>query len=1089
LPDDSYSGVTFPYLYLKEDLLYDTQAGARRFVIQFTYDGYGNVVRSWNVGHDNTVPDTKDNYIDYNYDTTNWRLSSPNHTYLKNQAGDIKTEAWFTYKATTNDLEKEEAWLDGGDNSFTDYGHDDYGNIISIHDPNGNPPTTITYDSATHTFPYQVTNPAGHTVTTVYDAKFGKVAAATDANDFTTDFYYDELGRIEKEVNELDVSATYGTVSYTYEDIGDPIIQNIITRRTQVNGTGQTLWSITSFDGLGRVWKTEVEADYGKSIVQKTAYDERGLVVSNSLPFFKGLAAEYITFTYDPIGRLLTTTNPDGTSALWVYVKEKTFITDENGNIMKYEKDAYGNNVMSVEFLNGQVNASTDYVYDAMDNLVQVIDEFANTTTMDYDTLGRKTSMTDPDMGQWLYTYDLNGNMKTQTDAIGDTIDFSYDSINRLTLKDYPTGTDATYTYDEPTASEDQFGYLTSTTDASGSSSYEYDKLGRQVKAAKTVGQNTYTVESTYDAFDNIRSIIYPDNEVVNYNYSSGGNLSTVGNYATYSDYTPLGQVGTITYNNGVITDYTYSALNNRLELVETDDPGAVSLIDRTYSYDNIGNVLGIADGIDGNNSQTFVYDHLDRLTSASSTSYPATRNYEYDKIGNLTSKAGVTYTYGAGSAGPHAVTSTSDGKTYLYDANGSMTSIYEGFSNTRTITYDYDNMPSEITDGSATVDFIYDATGQRVMKDSGTSTTIYIGDLYECTDSVCSNYIFGGTMRVAQNQASTIYYYHKDHLGSTSVVTGSDGSMKETAEYYPFGELRARSGSFESDYKFTDQELDLETGLYYYGARYYDPVLARFISADTIVPEPLNPQALNRYSYVLNNPLIYIDPTGHAFDEAIDTSSYHLETGYGQNFSFDSSNFGFLANDFSASFGVGGNPANFDAITGLGGVLNTGVVEWHKKAVYESGYLADYHLEKNENFAAYYFYKGLQGFVKYGALSGLIDAPFILFGNSIKAPAKLGEEGVEFLLRSWSKATSGFALKTAKEHYVKRGMGMGIIKFTLEGLEFFNKYKGTKFATSGHPLNIGGTGIKITTKTHFGIYENSGLMISYGARNAKKIK
>jgi len=95
-------------------------------------------------------------------------------------------------------------------------------------------------------------------------------------------------------------------------------------------------------------------------------------------------------------------------------------------------------------------------------------------------------------------------------------------------------------------------------------------------------------------------------------------------------------------------------------------------------------------------------------------------------------------------------------------------------------------------------------------------------------------------------------------------LMTDSSGNVVETTEYMPFGETRVHTGTVVTNYKFTDQELDPETGLYYYGARYYDPVIGRFISPDSIVQDPFDPQMLNRYSYCRNNPLIYVDPSGH---------------------------------------------------------------------------------------------------------------------------------------------------------------------------------------------------------------------------------
>ncbi len=106
--------------------------------------------------------------------------------------------------------------------------------------------------------------------------------------------------------------------------------------------------------------------------------------------------------------------------------------------------------------------------------------------------------------------------------------------------------------------------------------------------------------------------------------------------------------------------------------------------------------------------------------------------------------------------------------------------------------------------------------------------------------------------------------YFHPDHLGSTSVLTNSSGVKEEDLVYYPYGERFTNTGTANVAYKYTGKELDDSTGLYFYEARYYDAVLARFISADTLVPGATNPQNLNRYTYANNNPVIFTDPSGH---------------------------------------------------------------------------------------------------------------------------------------------------------------------------------------------------------------------------------
>ena len=110
---------------------------------------------------------------------------------------------------------------------------------------------------------------------------------------------------------------------------------------------------------------------------------------------------------------------------------------------------------------------------------------------------------------------------------------------------------------------------------------------------------------------------------------------------------------------------------------------------------------------------------------------------------------------------------------------------------------------------------------------------------------------------------SNSVYYLLKDHLGSASVITDSTGTVVGEQRYYPYGETRFTSGTLYTDKLFTGQR-DVGLGIYHYGARFYSPKLGRFLSPDSIVPGAANPQAFNRYSYVLGNPLKYIDPTGH---------------------------------------------------------------------------------------------------------------------------------------------------------------------------------------------------------------------------------
>ena len=147
-------------------------------------------------------------------------------------------------------------------------------------------------------------------------------------------------------------------------------------------------------------------------------------------------------------------------------------------------------------------------------------------------------------------------------------------------------------------------------------------------------------------------------------------------------------------------------------------------------------------------------------------------------------------------------------------------------------------------------------------------ATTHYVGNLFEETDGQETNHIYLGNQKIASIVNGAVRYIHADHLGGANVVTDDQGAAREIFEYAPFGESTVSqnlwpSGTEETSHKFTGKEED-ETGLYYYGARYYNPELGRFLTADSMVAYPEDPQSFNRYSYVHNNPINLVDPTGH---------------------------------------------------------------------------------------------------------------------------------------------------------------------------------------------------------------------------------
>ncbi len=312
-----------------------------------------------------------------------------------------------------------------------------------------------------------------------------------------------------------------------------------------------------------------------------------------------------------------------------------------------------------------------------------------------------------------------------------------------------------------------------------------------------------------------------------------------------------------------------------------------------------------------GDQAMDFTYDPLNRLTGVTpqvgSPSYSA--SYRYDHIGNLTYKRegsvpGVTYTYPAlAAARPHAVTALSNGSNFTYDDNGNMTQRVE-ISGAEHITYtqgyDAENRLVVVTRtaglSNTVTHFRYDGDGARIAQITDEGATLYAGDLYEefheagTAVVTATQYYYLGSQRVAMRKGTDLLYLHSDYLGSASLTTDAAGEVVSKQRYYPFGGVREQEGESPTDFGFTGQRLDDSTGLMYYRARYYSARLGRFVSADMVVQNPKNPQSFNRYAYVLNNPLLFVDPTGYFASpldendnliEDAELTQYFLDLGY----------------------------------------------------------------------------------------------------------------------------------------------------------------------------------------------------------------
>jgi RHS repeat-associated protein len=898
--DDSLITSYFTPLSQKDDYTYDPSGSSKQVRTTDAYDTYGNLTQRYDYGDYALTTDDRKTTWAYSPNTTAWIVGLPKSEVVATGTGTTVAQSDFYYDGVTactsaatsqtpilGDLTRVVGLnLSGLPAPETRMAYDAYGNPICTRDANGNT-TSFSYDT-TSTFQTTVTDALGRQTKRDYYGvggvaadlgRYGQVKSVTDPNATVMKYEYDLFGRQTK-VTTPDL----GWRTYAYTSFGTVGSQYILTS----TAAGLSSWNY--FDGLGRTTLAKQTGPDAKVIRVDTVYNNLGQVTSTTLPYFDGGASIGTTiYTYDEIGRPSQVTHSDGTRTLRCYSLWSTATIDGNNHLRRQTHDAFGRMIQSDEYTGTQtacpstypaVYATTAYLYDPLGNLTQVTDGTGNVTTMKYDWLSRKSSMTDPDMGAWKYEYDAAGNLTKQTDAKGQLIYFQYDVLHRLRQKDYGTqktlgSGDVPYTYDTPVSGYYQIGRLYEVVDVSGTTRFYYDNMGRVAKTDKIVDGVTYTTKNTYDLAGRVSVLTYPDLSSVSYIYK-GSSLSevkytsstTTKRMALYANYTPLGQPGDVTYDNLVKTTYTYSNSSNticsnahqRLCTLVTKSGTGSTYQNLQYTYDSVGNITAIDDTISGD--QRFVYDELNRLTST--TGWYVTITYAYDKIGNMTcnsalsscSSTSANYTY-ADVLHKHAVTQAGT-TTYTYDANGNMTK-----RGSDTLTYDYENRLTVY----GTTTFVYDGDGGRVKKKAGSVTNLYIGKLYECVGTTCSNYIFAGDQRLVVDplKNKAIYFYHTDHLGSSSVVTDKAGVVVENLSYYPYGKTQSDIGTVHVTHKYTGQEKD-DTGLYFYNARYYDPALGRFISADTIVPDPTNPQALNRYTYVLNNPLLYTDPSGHSW-------------------------------------------------------------------------------------------------------------------------------------------------------------------------------------------------------------------------------
>lgn len=739
------------------------------------------------------------------------------------------------------------------------------------------------------------------TIRYAYDIK-GNVVSKTDGEGNKAQYAYNYLGKV------LTESLPLGHVTnYTYDKLG-----NIETKTDWLNNT----YTYT-YDALYRLESTKgpdnnliERLDYDLSNRQKVSYDG------------KGNDKEFI---YDHNGRLVGTIDQEGWQTKQTYdadgnVKTKT---DGNGNVITFEYDAL-NQLVKVTNALGE---ATSYSYDTNGNLLTQTDGNGNTITMVYNArnlLLKRISPNDAETGDTnallsfteSYTYHSDGTLKDKQDrnggktsyvydvhkrlinilagndkilnvyddnsnlistTSGDTItNRTYDALGRVVSK-YESGIGtASYTYDITTG-VDPGEVAEKSVDPKGNEATKtYDKLGRlkELKNGSTV-VTTYA----YDQNGNVDSVSYPS-AVEKYAYLKNNKLAALENFKVDQGENVLMDSYTYAYDkagnqtsknelvNNVskgITTYTYDKLNR---LKEVKEPNGQKTL---YQFDKAGNrtlELKQKDGL--SDSTTYTYDKQNRLTQTllKKTGETTTTKYHYDNNGNMTSKQQESVKNATKETKPHFGIVVIEDEQAEAQQNGTFTA-------NAYYTYNMFNQMVRSTTDNSTQSYAYNGDGLRSLTIANGQTTRYF---YEYDKVILEVDAQGKEMAtntyglnlvsrkvIEGGQSKELFYLYNGHADVTALLN-ADSDIVGTYYYDAFGNILNKSGSENNPFRYSGYRYDEATGLYYLNARYYDSTIARFLSEDTYTGDPYDALSLNLYTYCANNPIIYVDPTGHTY-------------------------------------------------------------------------------------------------------------------------------------------------------------------------------------------------------------------------------
>lgn len=849
-------------------------------ITENTVDDFGNVVQVMEM-HSNGLKVTTSNT--YQNDNSTWMLgiltSSVTKTEMPGKPS-ITKDVYLAYNSEGVMIQEIRLKDHPVLRLQTDFIIDAFGNktAIWVSAPRiATRTTVIKYDTDGRNI-VEVRDAMGNTTSTRY--RLGLPDTLIDINNLATIITRDQLGRIINTRYANGVSLSTAILDCTTYPL---ICQSGGSYATKEQLTGQgAIYKI--FDKFDREIKTVTEGFNNSVIYRDRIYNRDGTLQRESNPYFSTATPSYIIAEYDSLKRLVREMNPFGAITYYTYSGLSNTTIDALRRRTTKTENAQGKLVKITDAYNSELL----FDHDADLNPITVTDPKGNKITMQYDLNGNKIYMKDPDMGEYRYEYNALNQLLVETDPKGNVIKYSYDLLGRLIERVEKEGT-VQWKYDAPNAKDKIYqiyenGILRQ-------QNY-YDGLSRLVKRDYRINSQVRTFQYVYNSTTGeLLSLILPNNVLLTYAYSAGYLSKVTGLYIrrtpivlwTALSYNQYGQVSSYKLGNNVVTKKTIDDRSGFLTCITAGiGDNAGKLQNLSYQHDKSGNISSRQD-LNFGLTEYFSYDELDRLTESKVYKLGVPGSFSttlrYDALGNIIYKSDVgNYRYGEYGRGPHTLTTidnaAADSCAYAFDQQISYTSY---------------NYVSKISKQFDELEFKYGPEREQevlLQRRNGVvvQTRNNYSGLYEeifngSSDTVCNYYVKAGSEVIAMVSGiknklkDSITYPLTDHLGSIYALTDEQGAIRELVSYDSWGRPRDpmtwkpyasdRGGpSFNRGYTFHEQlHMDFLVSM---GARVYNSVLGRFLSPDPLIQFPDNLQSYNRYSYVLNNPLSYTDPSGY---------------------------------------------------------------------------------------------------------------------------------------------------------------------------------------------------------------------------------